>query len=67
MNSNLLVIPSSVHETIVLPYEESNMDSAFLFAMVKEVNTTVISSADVLSDNVYYYDMKADKMGILKE
>ena len=67
LNSNLLVIPSSVHETIVLPYEESNMDSAFLFAMVKEVNTTVISSADVLSDNVYYYDMKTDKMGILKE
>ncbi len=67
LNSSLVIIPSSVHEVIALPYDGIKMNTEFLFNMVKEVNETVIAEGEILSDNVYYYDMKTDKMGILKD
>lgn len=52
----LVVIPSSVHEIIVLPYEiclESNMDVS---EMIKEVNGSVVDRGLWLSDHHYIFD-----------
>lgn len=50
------VIPSSIHEVLLLAKENYCIDNSnALKSMVKEVNNTMIST-DVLSENVYYFD-----------
>ena len=48
------IIPSSVHEVLILP-ENSGYDKESLENIVSEVNSTVLSPMDILSENVYYY------------
>ena len=54
------VIPSSIHEAILVDYQE-NIDPEELNAMIRDVNDTVLDTAEVLSDHVYFYD------GVCKE
>ena len=56
--SRMYVIPSSVHEVIVIPVTEECIDIA---NMIREVNDTVVSREDILSYNLYLYDAD-DKM-----
>lgn len=52
---NLYVIPSSVHEVILL--EETGTEApADLQQMICEVNRTQVAPEEVLSDHLYYYD-----------
>ena len=62
--SNLYILPSSIHECIVVP-EEEGIGKDVLFDMVKEVNHTVVSRDERLADNVYYYDCKTKEMRAL--
>ena len=48
------VIPSSVHEVIVLPVTEE-FDKESLDSMVRDVNATVVSSEDFLADGTYFF------------
>lgn len=51
----LVIIPSSIHEVLLIPYEpETDVDS--LRKMVHEVNGTQLLPEEILSDNVYIYD-----------
>lgn len=45
------VLPSSIHEMLVVPYDNDKN----LNRLVNEVNTTVLSAEDYLSDNVYKF------------
>ena len=45
------ILPSSVHEVIVVPTDGIGVDS--LVDMVREINRTEVSKNDFLSDNVY--------------
>ncbi|MCI8561659.1 MAG: hypothetical protein HFH03_11155 [Dorea sp.] len=55
LKSNYYVLPSSIHEVIVIP--ENMADSKEeLSAMVAEVNRTQVDAEEVLSDRAYYYD-----------
>lgn len=58
------VIPSSVHETLLLP----DMGGDDLAGMIKEtiadVNRTQIVPEEVLSDTLYYYDMSEKQLRI---
>lgn len=50
------VIPSSIHEVLLLAKENYCIDNSnALKSMVEEVNSTMIST-EVLSENVYYFD-----------
>lgn len=52
---NYFILPSSIHELIVLPDDgESPVET--LREMVKTVNNTQLLPEDVLSNDVYYYD-----------
>ncbi len=55
LRSDFVVIPSSIHETIVIPYTEE-LDRNTLFSLVNEVNRTEVQSTEVLSDNIYFCD-----------
>ena len=56
---NLYILPSSIHELLILPEEDSFSHSAeALISMVKEVNSTMVSEEDFLADHVYYFDFE---------
>ena len=62
MDSNFFVIPSSIHELIIVKDDgEANADD--LNQMVHDVNTTQVEENEVLGDTVLYYDRET---GILK-
>jgi hypothetical protein len=54
MKSDLYILPSSIHEVILIPYDKSITKEA-LEAMVKDVNRTQVAGDEVLSDRVYFY------------
>ncbi len=54
-DTGLYILPSSIHEVILIP-ESGREDITLLKEMVKEVNDTMVSREEILSDSVYYYD-----------
>lgn len=54
-DSNFYILPSSVHEVILL-IEEESMDIGELNEMVRQINEDQVPREDVLEDHVYYYD-----------
>ena len=51
------VIPSSVHEVIIIPADECSQKTAGeLKALLASVNGTELSECEILSDSVYYYN-----------
>ena len=66
LGGDLVVIPSSVHECIILP-NDGSMDRAVVEGMIHDVNSTQVPPKDILSDHAYCYDaqehelMRADR------
>ena len=55
MEDDLVILPSSIHETILLPLHQSkNIDC--LKEMVYDLNRTILDQSEFLSDNVYIYN-----------
>ena len=54
INSDLYIIPSSIHELLLIPMD-NGIDKKELENMVHEVNITELSPGEVLSDNVYEF------------
>ena len=54
IDSDLYVIPSSVHEVIVV--SDKHFSELNLKEIVKEVNITEVADTEILSDSVYFYD-----------
>ena len=52
---SLYILPSSVHETILLP-DDGGFEPDRLRRMVSEVNRTEVAAEEVLTDSLYYYD-----------
>ena len=57
LKEGFYIIPSSVHEVIMIP-ESWIEDPAELGFMVREVNEKAVPSDEILSDSVYHYDME---------
>lgn len=64
LNSNLYIMPSSVHECIAV--SANDYEPEHLISMVSEVNATEVSPEEILSDRVYYYDRKTKKITFVK-
>ncbi|MCR5403728.1 MAG: DUF5688 family protein [Butyrivibrio sp.] len=64
METDLFIIPSSVHEVIILPDPNFGMDVEQIRSMIGEVNETAVREEDILSDNLYVYDREADRIFI---
>lgn len=63
IDNNLYILPSSIHEVILLP--EGHVKKAEnLIQMVREVNQTQLEPEEVLSDTVYYYDRQKKEISI---
>lgn len=64
LGSDYYILPSSVHETILVP-DNPDINAKDLCEMVKQANRTVVDEKDILSDNVYHYskdDRRLDKV-----
>lgn len=56
-NADVIILPSSVHEVILLP-DKGDMDYAELQEMVSQINRNEVPEEDVLSDGVYKYSRR---------
>lgn len=54
-NANLWLIPSSIHEWIIIP-DDGNMNRETLSEMIQEVNGSQLAVDEILSDHPYYYN-----------
>lgn len=59
---DLFILPSSIHEVIVIPASGRNADE--LADIVKDVNGHVVDISEQLSDNVYFYNSYTDSWGL---
>ena len=62
-NCDLYIIPSSIHEVLLIPSNTST-SYAKLSNMVREVNATQVLKEEVLSDHVYYYSKATGKLSM---
>ena len=53
-NSDLYLIPSSIHEIIIIPVTQCD-DVQDLLATINDVNTDLVADDDVLSNSLYRY------------
>lgn len=58
---NLYILPSSIHELIIIPEKEEDESAKTLSDMVRCVNRTVLKEEDFLSDHVFLFDFKNDR------
>lgn len=55
IGNSFYILPSSVHEVILVPdCKEFNVE--YFANMVKEINETQVEATEVLSDSIYFYD-----------
>ncbi|MBQ8188339.1 MAG: hypothetical protein IJZ44_01005 [Lachnospiraceae bacterium] len=63
MESDLIVLPSSVHEVILLPTAEED-DYQKINEMIRDINMHQVAEEEVLSDHLYYYDREREELWI---
>ena len=61
--SNMYILPSSVHETMLVPDAE-DVEPEFLKGLLEGANKASVGYIDLLSDNIYYYNRESDKTEI---
>lgn len=60
MESDLYILPSSVHEVIAVPAEKNRIED--LKKAVLSVNRSVVKPCDFLSDQVYFFDKQDSQL-----
>lgn len=60
---NFYLLPSSVHEMIIVP-DAGKITASELLQMVTEVNRTQLSAEEYLCDAVFYYDLEKQRIEI---
>lgn len=61
LGENFYVLPSSVHETIIVP-ESFAPSREILNEMIREINDTQVSDEEILGNQAYYYERKLKRM-----
>lgn len=64
-DSNLIILPSSIHEVIIIPFQE-DISLGFCKEMVTEINNTEVDREDILSNSVYLYDRSLERLDIYR-
>lgn len=61
LKNNYYILPSSVHEVIIVPYSEGLICEE-LNDMVREINATQVEEEEVLSNHIYLFDRVTGKI-----
>ena len=64
MIGGVFVIPSSIHEVLLMIADKNKADVGYIKQMIKEVNNENVSEVERLSDSLYYYDVATDTLRI---
>lgn len=63
MRSDLYIIPSSIHELLLLPAGDDD-ESGYIRDIIREVNETQLLEEEILSDSLYIYDSTSKEIKI---
>lgn len=61
-NRSFYVIPSSIHEAILV--DDATIRADALDDMIRDVNSTILSPQEILSSHCYYYDGESRQLSI---
>lgn len=61
IGGNFYILPSSIHEVILLP-DEDDLEPSSLLEMVQKINAEDVAPTEKLSDTVYYYDVESHQI-----
>ncbi len=64
INSNLYIIPSSIHEVLLLP-SDIDIRVEDIQEITRSVNESVVGREEILSDSIYYYDKEMKNITII--
>ncbi len=64
LSANLYILPSSVHEVILIP-DTGCLQGEHLKEMISEVNGTRVEPEEILADSLYYFDRTEKKVRII--
>ncbi len=63
-NTDIIILPSSVHETILVP-DRDNLDYKELQSMVTEINLSEVPEEDILSNRIYKYSIHDCRISLI--
>ena len=66
LDRDLVILPSSIHEVLLLPYDE-DIRICDLAEMVTGINQNEVAVEDRLSDHVYLYSRAADAVALARD
>ena len=61
LDGDFFVLPSSIHEVLLLKRQEYD-DTDILLDMIHEANSNHVMEEEILSNHLYYYDTKREKL-----
>lgn len=61
---NFFILPSSIHEVILVP-DDGDMDAEYLKETVVYANRSVVEEKEQLSDSVYRYNAESDEVEVV--
>lgn len=64
LESSFYIIPSSVHELLILPSDNTD-DSDKIREMIKEINDTQVAAEEILSYSLYFYEREESRLYIV--
>ena len=64
LDSNLYILPSSVHEIIIVP-ERPGMNTRLFLKVVVAVNYSQVEEEEILADSVFFYNKKEESLYLL--
>lgn len=64
LGQDLVILPSSIHEVLLLPYDETT-DFSGLCDMVASINQSEVPAEDQLSNQVYLYSLSDDRISLV--
>lgn len=65
LNSDLVVLPSSIHEIICVSVNIGDLD--YMETMVRDINMSTVAQEEQLSDSIYYYDKEKHEIMLNQE
>lgn len=63
IGKNLFILPSSIHEVILIP-DEGRFGESLLKEMIMDVNENVLQEEDFLADHAYYFDREKGEVRV---
>ncbi len=64
MGGDFYIIPSSVHEVILMPHDGMLPEEA-MKEMIYDINRTQVEPEEMLSDSLHYYDAEKKEIRVL--